>query len=99
MCIRDRQGIDPAVAQLICQLAGAGRLSPEELASIGTAVDGHVSLPAQCPKCAEGEPELSQVDHHYELLCPECEHTSGTGDSRLEAVTRFMSTAQTSTLS
>ncbi|MBN3752659.1 DNA-binding protein [Paraburkholderia sp. Tr-20389] len=96
--LRAQQGIDPVVAQLVCQLASAGRLSTEELELIGTAVDGHVSVPTQCPKCAEGEPELSQVDHHYELLCPECDHTSGTGDSRLAAVTRFMSTAQTSAL-
>ncbi len=97
--LRAQQGIDPAVAQLLCQLANAGRLSEEELESVGTAVDGHVSLPAQCPKCIEGEPELSQMDHHYELLCPECEHSSGTGNSRLTAVTRFMSTAQSKTSS
>ena len=95
--LRAQQGIDPAVAQLLCRLASAGRLNAEELESLGTAVDGHVSVPTQCPKCAEGEPELSQVDHHYELLCPECEHSSGTGNSRLAAVTRFMSTAQKST--
>ena len=69
----------------------------QELESIGTAVDGHVAVPARCPKCTEGEPELSQVDHRYELLCPECEHSSGTGNSRLAAVTRFMSATQTST--
>jgi hypothetical protein len=97
--LRAQQGIDPAVAQLLCQLASAGRLSAEELDAVGTAVDGHVSLPAHCPKCADGEPELSQVDHHYELLCPECEHSSGAGHSRLAAVTRFMSAAQTSTMS
>lgn len=95
--LRAQQGIDPAVAELLCQLASAGRLSVQELESIGTAVDGHVALPARCPKCTEGEPELSQVDHRYELLCPECEHSSGTGNSRLAAVTRFMSATQTST--
>lgn len=96
--LRAQQGIDPGVAQLLCQLASSGKLSSEELESIGTAVDGHVTLPARCPKCAEGEPELSQVDHRYELLCPECEHSSGTGVSRLAAVTRFMSAAKTSAL-
>ena len=95
--LRAQQGIDPAVAQLLCRLASAGRLNAEELESLGTAVDGHVSVPTQCPKCIDGEPELSQVDHHYELLCPECEHSSGTGNSRLAAVTRFMSTVQKST--
>jgi len=96
--LRAQQGIDPGIAQLLCQLASNGKLSGEELESIGTAVDGHVALPARCPKCVEGEPELSQVDHHYELLCPECEHSSGTGASRLAAVTRFMSTGKTSAL-
>ncbi|TCG08886.1 DNA-binding protein [Paraburkholderia steynii] len=96
--LRAQQGIDPAVAELLCQLASAGRLSTQELESIGTAADGHVAVPTRCPKCAEGEPELSQVDHRYELLCPECEHSSGTGGSRLAAVTRFMATTQTSAL-
>ncbi|MBP0592338.1 DNA-binding protein [Paraburkholderia sp. LEh10] len=97
--LRAQQGIDPAVADLLCQLANTGRLSAEELETIGTAIDGHVTVPARCPKCAEGEPELSQVGHRYELLCPECEHSSGTGSSRLTAVTRFMSMAQTSAVS
>jgi hypothetical protein len=34
---------------------------------------------------------LSQVDHRFELACPECEHSSGLGESRLAAVSRFMS--------
>lgn len=96
--LRAQQGISPAIAELLCQLASAGRLSADELESIGTAVDGHVTIPPRCPKCAEGEPELSQVDGRYELLCPECEHSSGTGHSRLTAVTRFMSTAQNASL-
>jgi hypothetical protein len=58
---------------------------------IGTAADGHVALPLRCPKCEEGEPELSQVDHRFELQCPECDHSSGLGKSRLEAVSRFLS--------
>jgi len=89
--LRAQQGIDPSVAALLCALANAGRLSADELATIGTVVDGHVALPLRCPKCEEGEPELSQVDHRYELQCPECEHSSGPGHSRLEAVTRFLS--------
>ncbi|PCE23394.1 DNA-binding protein [Paraburkholderia acidicola] len=88
-----QQGIDANVGGLLWSLASAGRLSAGELARIGTAADGHVALPLHCPKCSEGEPELSQVDHRYELFCPECEHTSGPGDSRLEAVTRFISAA------
>lgn len=95
--LRSQQGIDPSVAGLMFALASAGRLSTDELASIGTAIDGHVVLPAHCPKCEAGEPELSQVDHHYELSCPECEHSSGTGASRLEAVARFLSEGTVST--
>jgi hypothetical protein len=89
--LRAQQGIDPAVADVLCTLANAGRLSEDEMAKIGTLADGHVALPLRCPRCEEGEPELSQVDHRYELQCPECEHSSGPGHSRLEAVTRFLS--------
>ncbi|MFL9965704.1 DNA-binding protein [Paraburkholderia sediminicola] len=89
--LRTQQGIDPAIASLLCSLVEAGRLTSDELTSVGTAADGHVSLPLRCPKCDEGEPELSQVDHRYELLCPECEHSSGLGASRLAAVSRFLS--------
>lgn len=89
--LRGRQGIDPAIAALLCSLVEGGRLTDEELKAIGTAVDGHVALPPRCPKCTEGEPELSQVDHRFEVLCPECDHSSGLGESRLEAVSRFLS--------
>jgi hypothetical protein len=88
--LRAQRGIDPAIAGLLCGLAEAGRLTADELKRIGTAADGHVTLPLRCPKCEEGEPELSQVDHRFELLCPECDHSSGPGDSRLEAVRAFM---------
>ncbi|WP_179711181.1 DNA-binding protein [Paraburkholderia bryophila] len=89
--LRGQQGIDPAIAGLLCSLVEAGRLSSEELRTIGTAADGHVAVPLRCPKCEEGEPELSQVDHRFELQCPECDHSSGLGESRLEAVSRFLS--------
>ncbi|SOE99258.1 replication region DNA-binding N-term [Burkholderia sp. OK233] len=89
--LRGQQDIDPAVANLLCSLVEAGRLTNDELAMIGTAADGHVTLPLRCPKCEEGEPELSQVDHRFELQCPECDHSSGPGESRLEAVSRFLS--------
>ncbi|MGF6572142.1 myosin heavy subunit [Paraburkholderia sp. GAS333] len=89
--LRGQQGIDPAIASLLCSLVDAGRLTNDELNMIGTAADGHVTLPPRCPKCDEGEPELSQVDHRFELLCPECDHSSGLGESRLAAVSRFLS--------
>jgi len=97
--LRGQQGVSPVLADLLCRLADAGRLSAEELESIGTLVDGHVSIPTNCPKCVEGEPELSQVDGRYELQCPECEHSSGTCGSRLTVVSRFMSAKQTTSLS
>ncbi|MGY6124142.1 DNA-binding protein [Paraburkholderia strydomiana] len=89
--LRGQQGIEPEIGSLLCSLVEGGRLSSDELRTIGTAADGHVRLPLRCPKCDEGEPELSQVDHRFELQCPECEHSSGLGDSRLEAVSRFLS--------
>jgi chromosome segregation ATPase len=88
--LRAQQDVDPAVASLLSALANSGRLSSEEMATIGTVADGYVSLPSRCPKCEEGEPELSEVDQRYELQCPECEHSSGPGYSRLEAVSRFL---------
>jgi Plasmid replication region DNA-binding N-term len=88
--LRAQQGVDPEVAALLCTLANTGRLSADDLATIGTVADGHVTLPLRCPKCEEGEPELSEVDHRFELQCPECEHSSGLGHSRLEAVSRFL---------
>jgi hypothetical protein len=89
--LRTQPGIEPRIASLLLALANAGRLSADEMETIGTLADGHVALPLRCPRCEEGEPELSQVDHRYELQCPECEHSSGPGHSRLEAVTRFLS--------
>jgi hypothetical protein len=97
--LRGQQGVSPVLADLLCGLAVAGRLSPEELTLIGTLVDGHVNIPTHCPKCAEGEPELSQVENRYELACPECEHSSGTGHSRLAVVARFMSAKSATSLS
>ncbi|MGF6773399.1 putative nucleic acid-binding Zn-ribbon protein [Paraburkholderia sp. GAS199] len=90
--LRGQQGIDPGIATLLCTLVEAGRLNPDELSAIGTAADGHVALPPRCPKCEEGEPELSYVDHRFELQCPECDHSSGLGESRLAAVSQFLST-------
>lgn len=88
--LRVQQGVEPALAALVCSLAAAGRLGADELGSVGTLVDGYVDIPSRCPVCEDGEPELSQSGTDYELSCPECEHSSGTGRSRLEAVTRFL---------
>lgn len=89
--LRARSSVSPEVAGVLCSLAQAGFLSEADFAALGTVLDGHVSLPARCPRCPDGEPEMGQVDGGYELQCPECDHSSGVGCSRLEAVTRFMS--------
>ncbi|MGV2288294.1 DNA-binding protein [Trinickia sp. YCB016] len=88
--LRAQQGVDPALAALLCSLAASGRLGSEELNSVGAVLDGYVPIPPRCPKCEEGEPELSQAGDGYELLCPECEHSSGTGRSRFEVVAHFL---------
>ncbi|TKC88358.1 DNA-binding protein [Trinickia terrae] len=88
--LRARGSVDPALATLLCSLAASGRLGENELSSIGNVLDGYVTIPPRCPKCEDGEPELSQAGTGYELLCPECEHSSGAGLSRFEAVARFL---------
>lgn len=88
--LRKREAVSPEIADVLCSLARAGRLGEHEFAALGTAVDGHIVLPGQCPKCTDGEPELAQVGEGYEVMCPECDHSSGVGRSRLEAITRFV---------
>jgi myosin heavy subunit len=90
---RAHSNVAPEVAAFVCALAQAGRLADPDFAMLGTALDNHLALPAFCPKCKDGEPELGQVGDGYELLCPECDHASGIGRSRLEALARFMNTA------
>ena len=88
--LRARSAVAPEVAAFVCSLAEAGRLEESDFVVLGTALDGRLAVPGHCPKCRDGEPELAQVDGGYELLCPECDHASGIGRSRLEAVFRFM---------
>jgi DNA repair exonuclease SbcCD ATPase subunit len=95
--LQSQAGVPPALGKLIAALAVAGRLSHEEIASIGTAADGYIDLPATCPGCDDGEPELYERDGHFELQCPECERTSGEVGSRLAAFSRFAG-ASTATL-
>ncbi|RKP48393.1 DNA-binding protein [Trinickia fusca] len=95
---RGQSTIAPELAQLLRALADEGRLGEQAFAMLGTLVDGQVAIPLHCPKCDDGEPELSNVDGRYELLCPECEHSSGMGHSRFEVVTRFLSTARASSV-
>lgn len=87
--LRARSTVAPEIAEVLSDLARNGLLGEAEFVVLGTLLDGQIALPGACPKCADGEPEFAQVGNRYELQCPECEHTSGLGRSRLEAVTRF----------
>ncbi|WP_153102354.1 DNA-binding protein [Paraburkholderia hayleyella] len=82
---------DPAVTALLYSLARDGRLTAQELDAIGTAMDNQIPLLSHCPKCDKGEPELVQTNDQHELICPECEHSSGARSSRLDAVAHFFS--------
>jgi myosin heavy subunit len=93
--MRDRGAASPELAALIRSWAETGKLADADFAELGTLLDAHVELPSHCPKCADGEPELARAGNGYELLCPECDHSSGVKRSRLEAVTRFVHTART----
>lgn len=87
--LRASQGVTPELALLIQRLADAGQLDAAAFAAIGGSLDSHLKLPTHCPQCEEGEPELSHTDEGYELLCPECNHASGPGRSRFEAMVLF----------
>ncbi|SAL31397.1 DNA-binding protein [Caballeronia udeis] len=86
-----RSGTSENVARLICTMVEGGRLSMEEIRTLGADIDGFVTVPARCPTCVTGEPELAQHDDEFELSCPDCECSSGTALSRLLAVARFHS--------
>ncbi|WP_206957529.1 DNA-binding protein [Trinickia acidisoli] len=92
---RGRGTLSPELAALVRSWAATGRFADADFAALGTALDAFAELPAHCPKCTDGEPELARADDGYELLCPECDHSSGIKRSRLEAVTRFMDEART----
>ncbi|CAN7699458.1 DNA-binding protein [Caballeronia sp. LjRoot31] len=86
-----QNGMSENVARLICTMVEAGRLSVQEMGTLGTDIDGFVAVPACCPTCVTGEPELAQHDDKFELSCPDCDRSSGAASSRLLAVARFHS--------
>ena len=92
---RERGALSPELAALVRSWAQTGRLADADFAALGTAADALAEVPANCPRCVDGEPELARADDGFELLCPECDHSSGVKRSRLEAVTRFMVTTPT----
>lgn len=90
LALADRQnGVTPAVGALLVELASSGRLSADEVAVLGTLVDGFVPIVRACPACGEGEPELSNEDGVFELRCPDCDHASGPAPSRVAATALF----------
>jgi hypothetical protein len=86
-----QSGMSENVARLICSMVEAGRLSTQEIRALGTDIDGFVAVPAHCPTCVTGEPELAQHGDEFELSCPDCDRSSGAASSRLLAVARFHS--------
>lgn len=93
--VREQSAFSPELAALLRTWAQTGRLADADFAALGTTADAIADIPAHCPKCTEGEPELARVDDGFELLCPECDHSSGVKRSRFEAVTRFIEAART----
>lgn len=92
---REQGAFSPELAALLRSWARTGRLADADFAVLGTTADSIADIPAHCPKCADGEPELARAGDGFELLCPECDHSSGVKRSRLEAVTRFIDAART----
>ena len=87
--LRAQSGISRSAAQLICSLVEEGRLLNKEILALGTEVDAFIVLPSRCPTCMAGEPELAQHGNEFELLCPDCERSSGATASRIMAVACF----------
>jgi hypothetical protein len=95
LALADRQsGIPAAIGEMLAQLASGNRLNPDELAALGTQVDGFAQPVRVCPACGEGEPELSNDDGVFELRCPDCDHASGPAPSRIAAAAQFALSAR-----
>ena len=90
---REQGTFSPELAALLRTWVQTGRLAHADFAVLGTAADAIAEIPTHCPRCIDGEPELARANDGFELLCPECDHSSGVKRSRLEAVTRFIDTA------
>ncbi|SAK68399.1 DNA-binding protein [Caballeronia fortuita] len=93
---RVQSGASAEIGELIGRLAAQGRLTTDEIAKLGTQVDGYIIAPAACPACEAGEPELQRHEDEYELSCPNCERTSGAALSKLAAVDGFVRSARVS---
>jgi DNA repair exonuclease SbcCD ATPase subunit len=88
---RVRASVSAEIGGLLALLATEGRLSEQEIAALGTQIDSYVVTPAVCPACESGEPELERHEDEFELLCPNCDRTSGQAASKLAAINAFFS--------
>jgi chromosome segregation ATPase len=87
---RVKASVSAEIGGLLAMLAAEGRLTRAEIDALGTQIDAYVVAPGACPACESGEPELQRHEDEYELLCPNCERTSGAVSSRLAAVQNFL---------
>ncbi|KND61694.1 Chromosome segregation ATPase [Candidatus Burkholderia verschuerenii] len=86
---RMRASVSNEIGGLLALLAADGRLDAHEIAALGTQIDAYITPPSTCPACESGEPELQRHEDEFELLCPNCDRTSGAVSSKLAAVDGF----------
>lgn len=91
---RVRANVNAEIGGLIALLAAEGRLSAQEIDALGAQIDPYIVAPGTCPACQSGEPELQRHEDKFELLCSNCERTSGEAGSKLAAVGAFLSACQ-----
>jgi DNA repair exonuclease SbcCD ATPase subunit len=91
---RVRANVSTEIGGLLALLVADGRLSANEIAALGTQIDAYVAAPNACPACASGEPELQRHEDEFELLCPNCDRTSGAASSKLAAIEGFLRASQ-----
>ncbi|KMZ13907.1 Chromosome segregation ATPase [Candidatus Burkholderia humilis] len=87
---RVRANVSAEIGGLIALLASEGRITASEIEALGTQIDAYVVTPAACPACETGEPELERHEDEFELLCPQCDRSSGAMASKLAAVQGFI---------
>jgi hypothetical protein len=92
---RVRANVSAEIGGLIALLASEGRISAREIEALGTQIDAYAVTPPACPACETGEPELERHEDEFELLCPQCDRTSGATASKLAAIQGFIEATRT----
>jgi DNA repair exonuclease SbcCD ATPase subunit len=87
---RVRANVSAEIGSLLALLASDGRLTANEIDALGTQIDAYAVTPNACPACETGEPELERHEDEFELLCPQCDRTSGATASKLAAIQAFI---------